>query len=86
MLLDLYLARSARLRLCSALKAEVVIEAIKDIKTIAEIAQDYELHPVQVTKWRRTSWIDPEKFLIVTRKNLWNSIVIRLSAMSCSPP
>jgi len=36
----------------SAFKAEVALEAIKGIKTIAEIAQQYELHPVQVSQWK----------------------------------
>lgn len=33
----------------SAFKSEVALEAIKGIKTISEIYQHYELHPVQVT-------------------------------------
>jgi transposase-like protein len=35
-----------------AFKAEVVLEAIKGIKTISEIAQHYELYPVQVSQWK----------------------------------
>lgn len=37
----------------SAFKAEVALEAIKGIKTVSEIAQQYELHPVQVTQWKK---------------------------------
>ena len=33
-------------------KAEVTLEAIEVIKTILEIAQLYELHPVQVSQWK----------------------------------
>jgi transposase len=28
------------------------LEAIKGIKTVAEIAQQYEVHPVQVSQWK----------------------------------
>jgi transposase len=34
-------------------KARVAIEAIKGIKTIQEIAKDYEVHPVQVSDWKK---------------------------------
>ncbi len=42
-----------RRKFSSALKAEVALEAIKGIKTVSEIAQLYELHPVQVTQWKK---------------------------------
>ncbi len=34
-------------------KAKVAIEAIKDIKTVNEIASQYQIHPNQVTTWKR---------------------------------
>jgi transposase-like protein len=34
-------------------KAKVAIEAIKGEKTIQEIAQKYEVHPNQVTLWKK---------------------------------
>jgi transposase-like protein len=34
-------------------KAKVAIEAVADGKTIAEIAQKHDVHPNQVTEWRR---------------------------------
>lgn len=34
-------------------KAKVAIEAIKDIKTVNEIASHYQIHPNQVTTWKR---------------------------------
>ena len=36
-----------------AFKAKVAIEALADGKTIAEIAQKHDVHPNQVTEWRR---------------------------------
>ena len=34
-------------------KAKVGLEAVRGVKTINEIAQDYEVHPVQVSQWKR---------------------------------
>jgi transposase len=34
-------------------KAKVAIEALGDGRTIAEIAQKHDVHPNQVTEWRR---------------------------------
>jgi len=36
-----------------AFKAKVVLEAIKEQKTIAELASIYSVHPTQITKWKR---------------------------------
>ncbi|MFN0305915.1 MAG: IS3 family transposase [Burkholderiales bacterium] len=37
----------------AALKAKVALAAVKSDKTVAEIAQQYEVHPTQVVDWRR---------------------------------
>jgi transposase-like protein len=34
-------------------KARVGLEALKGIKTISEIAQENEIHPVQVSAWKK---------------------------------
>ena len=34
-------------------KARVAIEALKGMKTIQQIAKDYEVHPVQVSEWKK---------------------------------
>lgn len=36
-----------------ALKAKVALEAIKGIKTVNEIASIYEVHPNQVSLWKK---------------------------------
>ena len=36
-----------------AFKAKVALEAIKEQKTIAEIASIYGIHPTQIAKWKR---------------------------------
>ena len=34
-------------------KARVAIEALKNIKTIQQIAKEYDIHPVQVSEWKK---------------------------------
>ena len=34
-------------------KARVALEALKGIKTIQQIAKEYEVHPVQVSDWKK---------------------------------
>ena len=34
-------------------KAKVAIEAIRGVKTVNEIAQQFEVHPAQVGQWKR---------------------------------
>ena len=37
----------------SRLKARVALEAIKNQRTISEIASDYGVHPNQISKWKK---------------------------------
>lgn len=55
-------------------KARVALEAIKGIKTLSEIAQEYEIHPVMVGKWK-TEILDrlPELFEGQNHKGSKNS-------------
>ena len=34
-------------------KAKVALAALREDKTLAELAQQYALHPTQITEWRR---------------------------------
>ena len=34
-------------------KARVAIEALKNVKTIQQIAKEYDIHPVQVSDWKK---------------------------------
>ena len=36
------------------LKARVALEALKGHKTISEIAREFDVHPVQVSDWKKT--------------------------------
>ena len=34
-------------------KARVALEALKGVKTVSQIAQEYEIHPVMVSNWKK---------------------------------
>ena len=43
-----------RKRLSAGAKARVAIEAVKSEKTLSEIANEHQVHPNQVSEWRKT--------------------------------
>ena len=47
------MSRRPRRNHSPAFKAKVALEATRGERTVAEIAQKYDLHPNQVTEWRR---------------------------------
>jgi transposase len=42
-----------RRRFSAEFKAKVALEAIKGHQTVAELATKHELHPTQITAWKR---------------------------------
>ena len=46
------MARRKRRNHAPGFKAQVAIAALKGEKTLAELAQQYELHPNTITKWK----------------------------------
>ena len=47
------MARSKGKRLSSEFKARVALEAAKGAKTTAQIASEYQVHPTQISQWKR---------------------------------
>lgn len=47
------MARRQRRNHNSAFKAKVALAAIKGDKTLAELAEQFEVHPNQITDWKR---------------------------------
>jgi len=45
--------KAKRQRHQSAFKAKVGLEALAGVKTVAEIAREYQVHPTQVSQWKR---------------------------------
>jgi transposase-like protein len=46
------MSKKTRKKYSSAFKAKVGFEALLGVKTVGQIARDYEVHPVQVTQWK----------------------------------
>jgi putative transposase len=34
-------------------KAKVALEAVKSIKTLSELATEYQVHPTQISEWKK---------------------------------
>ena len=34
-------------------KAKVALESVKGVKTLAELASEYQIHPNQISEWKR---------------------------------
>ena len=47
------MSKTKRKRYTGAFKAKVALEALIGIKTVGQIAREYQVHPVQVTQWKR---------------------------------
>ena len=45
--------RRTRRVFSSEFKAKVALAAVREDKTLAELSQQFELHPNQITEWRR---------------------------------
>ena len=45
--------KNSRRTFTAEFKAKVAIEAIKEIKTISELAQIYQVHPNLITHWKK---------------------------------
>lgn len=45
--------KNQRRTFSAAFKAKVAIEAIKEQQTVAELSQEFELHPHQITAWKK---------------------------------
>ena len=46
--------KAKRKRHSAAFKAKVGFEALVGLKTVAQLAREYAVHPAQVTQWRAT--------------------------------
>ena len=46
--------KAKRRRHDAEFKASVALEALKGIKTIQQISKEFDIHPVQVSEWKKT--------------------------------
>lgn len=47
------MSRRDRRKFTATFKAEVVVEALKERKTLSELAQQFDLHPNQIATWKK---------------------------------
>lgn len=47
------MAQRKRKQWTAAQKAKIALEAIRERKTIQELARDYSVHPNQISKWKK---------------------------------
>jgi len=45
--------KKKRRRFTAQFKAKVTLEAVKEHKTLTELASEYEVHPNQIAQWKR---------------------------------
>ena len=45
--------KKTRRKFTSGFKAKVALEAIKERYTLSELSEKFEIHPTQITKWKK---------------------------------
>ena len=45
--------KKTRRKFTTAFKTKVVLEALKERQTLSELAEKFELHPNQITSWKK---------------------------------
>lgn len=56
-----------RRKLTADFKLKVILEALQERSSMKEIAQKYEIHPNQITTWKR-DFLDKAKTIMDTKK------------------
>ena len=47
------MANTRKKRHAAAFKAKVALEAVKQTRTLAELARAFQVHPVQISQWKK---------------------------------
>jgi transposase len=45
--------QNQRRKFSADFKAKVALEALKEQKTLSQLAEQYEIHPTQITEWKK---------------------------------
>ena len=61
--------KQSRRKFTPAFKAKVALEALKERQTLAQLAEHFELHPNQISQWKREFITESEKIFQVSGKS-----------------
>ncbi len=75
------MAKTKRRQFDSAFKAKVALAAVREEHTVPELAARYQVHPVQVYKWKRELLDRAAMALVDVRGARWSP---GRAEMSCS--
>lgn len=53
--------KKSRRKFSAAFKTKVVLEALKERKTVSELSEQFELHPNQISTWKKEFLMNAEK-------------------------
>ncbi len=60
--------KKTRRKFSAGFKAKVAIEALKERKTLSELAAQYELHPNQISQWKQELLSRSEEVFSIKKK------------------
>ena len=75
--------KAKRKRHDNAFKARVALEALKGIKTIQAIGKEFDLHPMQVSEWKKSYRRACQVFLREAKRE--GKMTLRQNGRSCIP-
>ncbi|MEM8901254.1 MAG: transposase [Bacteroidota bacterium] len=72
--------KKSRRKFSSKFKFQVVLEALKERETLAEIAKKYEVHPNQITTWKR-EFLDKAEDVFDRKKSVQDETEVESDAL-----
>jgi len=76
--------KTTRRKFTAKFKAQVAIEAIKERESMTDIAKRFEVHPAQITTWKREFLERAEHAFGGGPQMPQSLLLLRLNAMTCT--
>ncbi len=61
--------KNTRRRFSDKFKAKVALEAVKEIKTLSELATEFKVHPNQISIWKKQLLMNAEEIFASGKKH-----------------